>query len=88
MIRPMVFAPEKEVRRAAERSGLPIVKSRCPADGHTSRQQAKEFLAEQERQSEGFKLRLFGALRRSGLDGWGYTGLSDRRLGQPQTDQL
>lgn len=87
MIRPMVFAPEKEVRRAAERSGLPIVKSRCPADGHTSRQQAKEFLAEQERQSEGFKLRLFGALRRSGLDGWGYTGLSDRRLGQSQTDQ-
>lgn len=74
MIRPMVFAPEKEVRRAAERNNLPIVKSKCPADGHTSREKTKEFLAEKERESDGFKYRLFGALRRSGIDGWGYPG--------------
>lgn len=72
MIRPMVFAPEKEVRRAAERTGLPIVKSKCPADGITSRQTTKEFLATREREDHGFKLRLFGAMRRAGLDGWGY----------------
>lgn len=72
MIRPMVFAPEKEVRRAARAKKLPIVKSVCPADGATSRQKTKEFLALKERESDGFKLRLFGALRRSGLDGWGY----------------
>ena len=74
MIRPMVFAPDKEVRRAAERNNLPIVKSKCPADGHTSREKTKEFLAEKERESDGFKYRLFGALRRSGIDGWGYPG--------------
>ena len=72
MIRPMVFAPEKEVRRAAERAGLPIVKSKCPADGITSRQTTKEFRAAREREDHGFKLRLFGAMRRAGLDGWGY----------------
>jgi len=72
MIRPLVFAPEKEVRRAAQKSGLPIVKSKCPADGRTARQDTKEFLAMKERESDGFKLRLFGALRRSGVDGWGY----------------
>ena len=72
MIRPLVFAPEKEVRRAAERTELPIVKSKCPADGYTSRQKTKEFLAQMERESDGFKFRLFGALRRSGLDGWGF----------------
>lgn len=72
MIRPMVFAPEKEVRRAARAKNLPVVKSACPADGMTSRQKTKEFLAQKERENEGFKLRLFGALRRSGLDGWGY----------------
>ncbi len=71
LIRPMVFAPEKEVRRAAERNGFPVVKSRCPADGHTSRQQMKEFLAEKERESKGFKDRIFGAMRRNGVDGWG-----------------
>ena len=70
LIRPLVFAPEKEVRRAAERCGLPIVKSVCPADGVTSRQKTKEFLAEREREDKGFKDRLFGAMRRAGLDGW------------------
>lgn len=72
MIRPLVFAPEADIRRAAARCELPIVKSRCPADGHTSREDIKNFLAQKERESNGFKYRLFGALRRSGLDGWGY----------------
>ena len=71
MIRPLVFAPEKEIRRAAERCKLPIVKSKCPADGHTSRQEIKEFLREREREDHGFTFRLFGAMRRAGLDGWG-----------------
>ncbi len=76
LIRPMVFAPEKEVRRAAEKSELVIVKSKCPADGHTSRQKTKEFLSQKERESKGFTDRLFGAMRRSGIDGWGYKDYS------------
>jgi len=72
LIRPMVFAPEKEIRRAAEKNALPIVKSKCPADGHTNRETTKEFLRLREMQDNGFTYRLFGALRRSGVDGWGY----------------
>ncbi len=71
LIRPMVFAPEREVRAAARRNGFPVVKSLCPADGHTAREQAKCFLRERERMDHGFRERLFGALRRSGIDGWG-----------------
>jgi len=71
MIRPMVFAPERDVRKAAERNALPIVKSKCPADGTTSRQKMKEFLREREKEDDGFKFRLFGAMRRADLDGWG-----------------
>lgn len=72
MIRPMVFAPEQEVRRCVTRQQIPIVKSKCPIDGYTSRQKTKEFLREKERADHGFTFRLFGALRRSGIDGWGY----------------
>lgn len=78
MIRPLVLAPEKEIRRAVERTGLPVVKSKCPADGYTQRQATKEFLAQKERESEGFKCRIFGALRRSGVDGWGYPEKVDK----------
>lgn len=72
IIRPMVFAPEKEIRKAANKNDLQIVKSKCPADGHTSRQRTKEFLAEREREDNGFTDRIFGAMRRSGVDGWAF----------------
>lgn len=56
MIRPMVFAPEKDVRRAAVKNGLPIVKSKCPADGNTSRQKMKEFLYQLDKENDGLKV--------------------------------
>ncbi|MFZ2539765.1 MAG: tRNA 2-thiocytidine biosynthesis TtcA family protein [Oscillospiraceae bacterium] len=72
MIRPLVLTTEKDIISSVKRANLPIVKSVCPADGVTSRQKTKEFLAERERTDEGFTYRLFGALRRSGINGWGY----------------
>ncbi len=77
MIRPLVFAPERDIRSAANRNNLPIVKSKCPADGVTSRQKVKEELAMRDKQDRGFSDRLFGALRKSGLDGWGYKDKTD-----------
>ena len=71
LIRPLVFAPEREIRKAAEKNSLPIVKSKCPADGKTNRQSTKEFIAEMERSNHGFKDRLFGAMKRGNIDGWG-----------------
>ncbi len=71
LIRPMALAPEKEVRRAAIKNELPIVKSKCPADGYTSRQKTKEFLKQKDMEDPGFTWRLFGAMRRGNVDGWG-----------------
>lgn len=69
IIRPLVLAPERAVKKASK--NLPVVKSVCPADGHTNRQKTKLFIAEMERQEHGFKDRIFGAMQRSGIDGWG-----------------
>lgn len=74
MIRPMVLAPENVIISSVKRTGLPIVKSICPVDGITSRQKTKEFLQERERTDDGFTYRLFGAMRRAGIDGWGFEG--------------
>lgn len=71
MIRPLVLAEEKDIRRAVRRNNIEIVKSACPADGNTNRQRTKEFIAEMERKDHGFKDRLFGAMRRGNIDGWG-----------------
>lgn len=71
VIRPLVLAPEKDIRKAARVNGLAVVRSQCPADGNTERQKMKEFIAERERLDRGFRDRIFGALRRSDIDGWG-----------------
>lgn len=70
LIRPLVLAPEREIRSCAARNALPIVKSKCPVDGHTSRQDMKEFILAKNREDKGFSQRIFGALCRSGVDGW------------------
>lgn len=72
VIRPLVFASEREIRKACDKTGLQIVKSRCPVDGCTSRQKTKEFLRTMEHENKGFSKRLFGAMRRGDIDGWGY----------------
>ena len=72
VIRPLVFAPESQVSAACKRNNLEVVKSVCPADKTTVRQQTKEFLADMESRDKGVKQRIFSALRKSGIDGWGY----------------
>ena len=71
IIRPLVLAPEREIKKAALKNNFPIVKSLCSADGHTNRQQTKNFITEMERKNHGFKDRIFGAMRRADIDGWG-----------------
>lgn len=70
VIRPMALAPEKEIIRAANRAGLPVVKSPCPVDGATARQEMKDLLETLEESNQGVKQRIFGAMRRAGVDGW------------------
>lgn len=70
MIRPLVFAPEKEIASAVRRCGLPVVKSQCPADGNTAREEMKRFIRQTEYNSRGFKERVFGAMCRAHVDGF------------------
>lgn len=88
LIRPLVFAPEKEIAKAAVKSGLNIVKSRCPVDGHTNREKTKQFLREMERQDKGFTDRIFGAMRRAGIDGWGARDRSSDLDGTSRADNF
>lgn len=70
MIRPLIFATEREVRNAVNRAGLPVVKSKCPVDGCTERQRTKEFLYDMEKTHPGITKRIFGAIRRGHVSGW------------------
>lgn len=70
MIRPMIYLPEKEIKYFASIRGLPVVKSPCPADGNTEREEMKKLLASLDRENKGLKYRIMGAIRRAGIDGF------------------
>ena len=70
LIRPLVYMPEKDVRYFANRENLPVVKSPCPADGHTEREEMKNLLNSLERQHKGLRHRIFGAICRGEIDGF------------------
>ena len=70
LIRPMLLATEHEVRCAVREEDFPIVKSRCPADGVTVREQTKDFVRERCRTDHAFRQKTLHALQESGIDGW------------------
>ena len=70
LIRPMIYMPEKDVRYFASKADLPVVKSLCPADGNTEREEMKKLLASLERQNKGLRYRIFGAIQRGEIDGF------------------
>ncbi len=70
-IRPMVLATEAEVQRAVRELALPVVKSACPADGVTERENMKEFVRGMVHKDPAFRQKMLGALQKSGIDGWG-----------------
>lgn len=70
-IRPMLYITEREIANFARREGLPVVHNTCPADKHTKREEVKQLLAALEKTNPGLRGRIFGAVKRYPLAGWG-----------------
>ena len=70
LIRPLLLATEAEVQKAVRTLELPIVKSICPVDGTTRRQQMKEFVHTMTKHDPAFRQKMLGAMQQSGIDGW------------------
>ncbi len=72
LIRPMIYMPEKDVRYFAGKNTLPVVKSTCPADGNTEREEMKQLLRSLEKENKGLRYKIFGAIQRGEVDGFKY----------------
>ena len=70
-IRPLLYCREDDIRRAAQRLRLPVVHNPCPANGETRRQEIKELIASLEGRYPDLKQKIFGAMQRLPLPGWG-----------------
>lgn len=70
VIRPLILLREREITAAVRRIGLPVVKSCCPVDGNTQREQTKRLIAGLEVEYDGICEKITGAMMKSGIDGW------------------
>ncbi len=70
VIRPMMFVSEADVIGFKNKYDLPVVKSRCPIDGYTKRQYAKELVRELNLAHPGAKQRMFTAILNGDIKGW------------------
>ena len=70
MIRPMIFARESDCARVVRKEKLPVVKSKCPADGNTERQEVKEMLSSLEKKYGDVRSKILGAMQRKEINGY------------------
>lgn len=70
-IRPLIYVRECDIKSVANRLELPIVKSSCPADGNTKRQEMKEIIKMLDKSvNAGLKKRMFTAIQNGKIEGW------------------
>ncbi len=69
VIRPLVYVPEGDIKGYANRTELPVVKNLCPMDGHSKRQDMKDFINNKNKDDHHFKTRIMHAIQ-SGLGDW------------------
>lgn len=70
VIRPLMYMNEADVIGFVHKYDVPVVKSPCPADGHTKREYVKNLLRNLNLENPGVKERMFTAVVNSNMKGW------------------
>ena len=70
LIRPMIYVPEDYITKLVRREALPIVKSACPADGVTERQEVGELIGALSEKYENLPEKIIHALQKGHISKW------------------
>jgi tRNA(Ile)-lysidine synthase TilS/MesJ len=87
VIRPLIYAPEREVAAFSKSYPLPVVKSVCPANGNTQRESMKNLLYELSEKNRSLCKNIFGALERAPMSGWEIHSREERIKSQNNTSE-
>lgn len=69
LIRPLIYTPEKEIRRFVKKNNIIVMPKVCPMDGTSKREDMKQLILKLSRQIPMIRANLFGAIRRN-LKDW------------------
>ena len=70
LIRPLLYAYEKDILYYTRHVNLPIIESSCPENHQTERENMRSLLRSLEAENDGLRHRIFGAMCRAQIDGY------------------
>lgn len=69
LIRPLIYTPEKEIRRFIRKNELEVMQKVCPMDGTSKREDMKQLIFTLTKSIPMIRANLFGAIQRN-IEGW------------------
>ena len=77
LIRPLIYAPEKYIRKFIRKNNIEVMSKTCPMDGHSKREDIKNLIQTLSLDIPTIKANLYGAIRRSNIKGWNQTNCNN-----------
>lgn len=69
LIRPLIFTPEKEIRKFVRKNNIEVMQKVCPMDGVSKREDMKNLIISLTKEIPMVRANLFGAIKRN-VYGW------------------
>lgn len=70
LIRPLIYAPEKDIRKFINKNNIEVMKKACPMDGVSKREDIKNMIKDLQIDIPHIRANLYGAIKRSNIKGW------------------
>lgn len=70
LIRPLIYAPEKDIKKFVRKNNIQVMEKSCPMDGVSKREDMKEMIKNLQVDIPHIRANLYGAIRRSNIKGW------------------
>lgn len=70
VIRPLIYTPEKEIKKFVKRENIEVMKKACPMDGVSKREYMKHLLHNLNSDIPMCRANLLGVIKRNKVNGW------------------
>lgn len=70
LIRPLIYAPEKDIRSFVKRNNIEVMPKTCPMDGVSKREYMKDLIFKFVIDISNVRANIMGAIKRANINGW------------------
>ena len=70
VIRPLIYTPEKEIKKFIKREKISVMPKNCPMDGVSKREYMKDLLFKLSCDIPMCRANLLGVIKRNNIKGW------------------